>query len=192
MPRSSRRTPTLSRLADHLRPGTGPGRFREGLKLVLDGIHASAKAAAAKGRRLLARCSFGTQCFRTSCDRAQSLARDLKFHALQRTASQLQASTHEFIGWKAPESTAKHLRRSDDERMELAQSLGPRLQGPSRVVSRIRSASREPRCRGCASLSSASASRALGWRQADRTLLASGADVGVVPSRVHVRRRTSV
>lgn len=69
---------------------------------------------------LVAGCSFGTQCFRTSRDRAQSLARDLRFQALQRTASQLQASTREFIGGKAPQSTAKHLRRSDDKRMELA------------------------------------------------------------------------
>ncbi len=39
------------------------------------------------GQLLFAGCSFGTQCFRTSRDRAQSLVRDLKFQALQRTAS---------------------------------------------------------------------------------------------------------
>lgn len=35
--------PTLSRLAYQMVPGTGPGRFHEGLKLVLDGVQASAK-----------------------------------------------------------------------------------------------------------------------------------------------------
>jgi TetR/AcrR family tetracycline transcriptional repressor len=36
--------PTLGRLADQMRPGVGPGRFHEGLKLVLDGVQGSAKA----------------------------------------------------------------------------------------------------------------------------------------------------
>jgi TetR/AcrR family transcriptional regulator, tetracycline repressor protein len=40
--------PTLRHLADKMRPGIGPGRFHEGLKLVLDGVQASTKQARAR------------------------------------------------------------------------------------------------------------------------------------------------